>query len=383
MIKKGSLDLLASKNYKLTVCKSKDDIDKMIIEFDNFRRRIHYEAMDSSYLSLDFEFNKIKNGGRVIAIFQIKLSVSDKTQDDLIYLFYPPDLNEKSMLSLKNLLCSDNIIKILHGGESLDIPYLFENILISKEDKINFCKNLIDTKYLCEFIHFYKKSNDRCKIYYFLREFNVINDNVFELLQMNEEEMGPIWLINLDIKNLSENTIIYAACDVLYLDLLYLEIKKYLENQKIDEYINIIPEISSLVFLTKNKIDDMLTVVNSLNLNYFNIEKNEYIPNVTFYYFFEMYYYWVNDKLKKFHLILEINYFKKFFQLVIKLLVYLSLYDVFDKSEWINEFNYVESLINVEKELMQYSDSIALQSIYLEMKSSVKNDLQNYIRLKK
>ena len=35
MIKKGSLDLLASKNYKLTVCKSKDDIDKMIIEFDN------------------------------------------------------------------------------------------------------------------------------------------------------------------------------------------------------------------------------------------------------------------------------------------------------------------------------------------------------------
>ena len=96
-----------------------------------------------------------------------------------------------------------------------------------------------------------------------------------------------------------------------------------------------------------------------------------------------MYYYWVNDKLKKFHLILEINYFKKFFQLVIKLLVYLSLYDVFDKSEWINEFNYVESLINVEKDLMQYSDSIALQSIYLEMKSSVKNDLQNYIRLKK
>ena len=68
---------------------------------------------------------------------------------------------------------------------------------------------------------------------------------------------------------------------------------------------------------------------------------------------------------------------------MIKLLVYLSLYDVFDKSEWINEFNYVESLINVEKDLMQYSDSIALQSIYLEMKSSVKNDLQNYIRLKK
>ena len=366
---------LKNKIYEIITVKNKNEVESMINHFNNFRK-----IEGNKFIGLDFEFNSSPEGKK-IALFQINLQSNEKTSK--IYLFYPPDLNLNQMNNLVNLLIDVNIKKILHGAESLDIPYLFENILISKEDKINFCKNLIDTKYLCEFIHFYKKSNDRCKIYYFLREFNVINDNVFELLQMNEEEMGPIWLINLDIRNLSENTIIYAACDVLYLDLLYLEIKKYLENQKIDEYINIIPEISSLVFLTKNKIDDMLTVVNRLNLNYFNIEKNEYMSNVTFYYFFEMYYYWVNDKLKKFHLILEINYFKKFFQLVIKLLVYLSLYDVFDKSEWINGFNYVESLINIEKYLMQYSHSIALQSIYLEMKSSVKNDLQYYIRLKK
>ena len=56
------------------------------------------------------------------------------------------------------------MIKILHGGESLDIPYLFDQVLKDKKLIKSFCKNLFDTKYLCEYGHIEKGFNGKCSI---------------------------------------------------------------------------------------------------------------------------------------------------------------------------------------------------------------------------
>ena len=160
-------NIYENKDIQITVCKNNDDLNKMIKEF--------LLVKPDDLISLDFEFNQekllsgspsIKLGksinGRRIAIFQINIETKDKIN---IFLFYPPDLNANQKNDLIKFLTNDSK-KIIHGGESLDIPYLFTDLLVEYEDKNKFCKNLIDTKYLCEYKHLIEeKPEDKCKIY--------------------------------------------------------------------------------------------------------------------------------------------------------------------------------------------------------------------------
>ena len=78
--------------------------------------------------------------------------------------------------------------------------------------------NLIDTKYLCDYYH---RDNDiidkKCKIYYILHEMEVIDDKQLKWLEDNQNAMGPIYLVHIDIHNLSDEVLMYSACDTLYL----------------------------------------------------------------------------------------------------------------------------------------------------------------------
>ena len=200
------------KNYNINVVKDKKDLDIMIKYFEKF---IKANSNLNKHISLDFEFNS-SNEGKKIALFQINLEMDNI--DGMIFLFYPPDLNEYDNKVLKSLLTDPNIKKILHGAESLDIPYLFKNIMTTNKLRKDFCNNLYDTRYICEYYHLDNKlDNRKCKIYHILKEMEVIDNNQFEMLLKNEEDMGPIYLVDIDVRNLNNNTMLYSAFDVLYL----------------------------------------------------------------------------------------------------------------------------------------------------------------------
>ena len=112
------------KEYDITVVKTNKDVENMLKYFSIFIKL----KSRNKYAGLDFEFNSSPEGKK-IALFQINLE-SDESNAK-IFLFYPLDLNYKDMDILVELLTDVNIKKILHGAESLDIPYLFKNIFES------------------------------------------------------------------------------------------------------------------------------------------------------------------------------------------------------------------------------------------------------------
>ena len=274
-------------------------LEKYILEFILFK--------GYKLFGIDFEFNRINNI-RQIALCQINF-IKNKKSD--IFLFYPPNI--KKDIFKKLLIC--NCYKIFHGGESLDLPYLFDNI-IDKKNRNKFCNKLVDTRYLCEYYNYSK--NIKCRIYDLLLGMKVISKNKYDDLMRNDKLMGNIWDINIDINKDSfvknKELIKYCIYDVVYLPQLFNKFKKKLP----DNIINLIIELGCKVFILRyeNKLDLLYTEISKYNLNKYD--------NVLF-----------NDIYKKmFDIIMtnkiiynlyQINYFKKYIEINIKSLLYKKL----------------------------------------------------------
>ena len=153
------------------------------------------------------------------------------------------------------------MIKIIHGGESLDIPYLFDQVLKNKNLIYSFCKNLFDTKYLCEYAHIEKNMIGKCSIYYLLEEYKIVTHQKIVDLESIEEKTGPIYLINIDIHKMNFDIFRYSLYDVLFLPDL---IKKFLLKSQI--YTKLIPEISQIIFQYKRNIP-------SINFSFIQIKE--------------------------------------------------------------------------------------------------------------
>lgn len=290
----------------LVICKN-DKTNKLLEDY--IKEFINYKGY--KLVGIDFEFNRVKNK-RQIALCQINF-IKNKKSD--IFLFYPPNIKKEIF---KNLLISD-AIKILHGAESLDLPYLFDEI-ISKEDKDIFFHNLIDTRYLCEYYNSSNNIDGRCRIYDLLLNMKVINKKKYDYLMKNDSLMGNIWEINIDITKDSflknKQLIKYCIYDVLFLPQLY---NKFPKNEIYNE---IIPDIGNIVFMLRyeNKLDELFTDISKYNLN-------KYIDNFTFNDVYISTFEWImTDNL--IYNLYQINYFKKFIELLIKNI----LYNYLDKS---------------------------------------------------
>ncbi len=293
---------------KVIICKDEKTnklLEEYIINFISYK--------EYKLIGIDFEFNRKKNK-REIALCQINF-MKNKNMD--IFLFYPPNI-QKDLF--KKLLISD-CIKILHGSESLDLPYLFDNIIdINSRDK--FCNNLIDTRYLCEY---YNSENNtehvRCRIYDLLLNMKVISQKKYNKLMKNDELMGNIWEINIDVSKSSfinnKKLIKYCVYDVLYLPQLF---NKFPKNEI---YQNIIPELGCVVFILRyeNKLDKLYIDISSHNLKKYTINNTIYGTfNDVYIYVFE----WIMIDSFIYNLY-QINYFKKFIELLIKNILYNHL----------------------------------------------------------
>ena len=287
-------------------------------KMDRFLEKYILDYIDNKsgerIIGIDFEFNRVNNV-RQIALCQINFTINSKSD---IFLFYPPNID---INIFRKLLISDNIIKILHGSESLDIPYLYDNI-IRKEDRKNFCKNFFDTRYMCEYYNATNKVvNGRCRIYDLLLQMKVITQKKYDDLMKNDKMMGNIWDIFIDVRKLSNELAKYSIYDVLYLPQLY----KAFPSTDIYKYI--IPDIANLNFEIRyeKQLDELFTNISRHNLT--NLQLNLQLNQSLHLSFNEIYiivfgYLLTNEMFNNLY---KINYFRKFIEFIVKNILYNSL----------------------------------------------------------
>ena len=356
------------KEYDITVVKTNKDVENMLKYFSIFIKL----KSRNKYAGLDFEFNSSPEGKK-IALFQINLE-SDESNAK-IFLFYPLDLNYKDMDILVELLTDINIKKILHGGESLDIPYLFKNIFTDSKLRKQFCNNLFDTRYLCEYYHLENKIDAKCKIYSILRQMDVIDDDILNMLLKNEEDMGPIYLVDINVRNLDDNTMLYSAFDVLYLPAL---LTRFPDNYV---YNYLIPEITCFNYI--DRYEEIFTkpfseLVGRVNNYFIKIKDSNKEKNLKLVDIYQSYQNMIDDDEHIFSKLIYINYFKKFIKTYIKFIIYKNVFK--NNTVWENSENISNMTLEFQKEQYQFQRiklSKHFEIYFNKITSIIKNKLQS------
>jgi len=284
--------------------------DNMLEELNNF-----FNIMNNDkpfYLGIDFEFNRV-NDVRQVALIQLNY------MDEFIIMFDPSKINNKLKLKLKNIFFNTNCLKILHGAESLDIKYLFDDFFDNKMEKEKFTNNFYDTKFICEYLNIRDNiENKKCKIYLLILKFGLINENIYKNLIDNEEKMGPIYNIIVDVNDMSKELINYTLFDVFYLNTL---IKILLSKMNSDE-IKLINFFLHQTLLNKDKIDSDISLMNSYN-NFYILD---YLNNrYTVTYIIEYYTDILVTKKFNYNIINNIPFLKKILNMFLKKILITSL----------------------------------------------------------
>lgn len=326
-----------------------DNKNKMNIMIEKMKIFIKNQNKTKHYIGIDLEFNKVSKDTKDIALMQINME-NDKNEA-YIFLFKPSELDNNKKVLIE-LLTSPHIIKILHGSESLDIPYIFNELLVTKKNIDNFCSNFYDTKFLCEYYNIMNKIKKSCSIYSLLEDHNIITHKKVKELEANEKDMGSISELTIDIYNMNDNILKYALYDVIFLPQL---IKKLLSYG--DIYRHIIPDITHLVFKNKRNIEEDLQglekLINEQNNYFIKYEDKKFSLNIIY----EIFLY----QLFSFNDMIEINYFKNFFNIITKLIIYSNLnkyYTIYKSNnsiidkidytkylEWLSRYKYINKLI--------------------------------------
>lgn len=224
------------------------------------------------YIGIDYEYT-----ARKIQLAQLNFEHHEDLRS-IIMVVSPNDLKEIMMEHfVKLIICNRFIKKILHGSDSLDIPYMYEHMLANDPDKIiKFTKTLIDTRFLCEYYKLNKPNalDGRCSIYdsdnnsSAVFYFGVIDEqqqqNLAKLLM--EDLPAPndiVWRIS----KLNTSQLRYAVYDVLYLKWFYYRIIHLATEEVADDlakksvielYKKVLNELTSFSYLEKKNITYML-----------------------------------------------------------------------------------------------------------------------------
>lgn len=232
------------KGYKIHLIETSNKVNEFINYLIKFNE--DNKLKKNKFVSIDFEYTN-KN----IHLWQV--CFFNKNSDNIVYVIQSRLLDNFMEIIKKELLLS-KIIKIFHGGESLDFPYLFS---IIKEPKLiyKFLKTTFDTRFLCEYYKIIKNTNKLCNVYDAMLYFGAITQEKYDELQKINKKMGPIWRVNWNTIGKNINLLIYTVYDVVYLRKLLLKIhKKYKEENIIDDFYSL-QKINAYVLLKRNKIN--------------------------------------------------------------------------------------------------------------------------------
>lgn len=358
--------ILESNKYLVNKYMNNENTNIYIIKKNNFNFMKDYLnnlikklKKNNITFGLDFEFNKI-NDTRQVALFQLSIDY------DTIIMFNPLELTNELIKLIKSVLLDSNSIKIMHGSESLDYIYLFENFFTNFEEKKLFVNNFYDTKFLCEYENIlYKNENKKCKIYKLLLKNKVINEKIYDWLIKNEEKMGPIWNIIIDVNNMNESLIYYTLFDVFYLKNLFdsFKLKK--------DIIKPVSDILRIIFLYKNNIEINLRELNSYNINYV-LSFNQIISLNNIFIYYKG---WLNDSNNIINNSYQIPYFKKILDILLKKVIYINLskkYKIYEKKDRLSKLMY-SNLNNIDF----YKNFDEINNLFNILNEKMKKDL-NY-----
>lgn len=291
------------------------------------------------YIGLDFEFNE-----RKIALAQI--SFNQLRRHKYIFVLDPNLLTEYQINLMIKTIFTSNIQRIVHGSDSLDIPYIFENLFANDKDKIiKFVRTTIDTRFICEYYKVTSQFTDKkCSIYDALLFFKTITQKKYDDLIKNNSIMGPVQDINWNVKNMSSFHLKYAAYDVLFLRRFLSDMHKMAKKiGNIDRTMAYITTITKFTFLEKYNVISIIPetklIVDKINNYIIKIgEKNHTLISI------------YNDVITNMILpglelriadILNINYFKGYLTFIFKRIIYSILSDRYtiyiNKSDKYNE----------------------------------------------
>lgn len=287
----------------------------------------HYEAMYQRtnkytyFVGIDYEFNDKK-----IALCQICLFPNSSNK--YIWIFDPKELDtEQTSLLIKYLFTSKYIYKIFHGSDSLDIPYMFQELFSNDKNIIlKFIERVIDTRFNCEFQKYLCGYPDKkCSIYDALLYFGTIDQNKYNSLVHDNTSMDSIQNINWNVHDMSNYHLNYALYDVFYLRELLFDILRKAKKDNPSEYINIelIPEITRFIYLEKWNISNLLAElkIKTDTMNNYMVKYKTHLTLIGLYNNITKNMYLDNINLNLDHL-LNINYFKSSLVILFKYIVY-------------------------------------------------------------
>ena len=199
-------------------------------------------------------------------------------------------------------------------------------------------------------------------------ELNVINNKQYNMLLKNEEDMGPIYEIQIDVRKLDKHTMLYSAFDVLYLPTLL----KQFPDTKI--YMELIPQLTCFNFIDRyeeffskpfsellNKANNYFLKTSSSNLKLIDI--------------FNYYYYTREGILLN---LMEINYYKKFIETFIKFIVYKNIsnqFTVYMKNNIIADTS--DNLKELEKEFTKIHLPKQFENFFTNIRKEIKTEIIN------
>ena len=262
------------------------------------------------YIGIDYEFDKNKIALAQFGFYE-KIKDANHKYDGIIFITDPNEYNQKDNEIIINSIYTSNIWKILHGADSLDIPYIY-SFLKDKDSIIKFTSKMIDTRFLCEYSKITNKTeNNKCSIYDAMLYFNAISKSKYDELYELNKKMPPIYKISWKIDKISEINLKYAAYDVLFLRRFARKIlKKYTKND-----INFIIQLTHLIYYNKHLIKiDSIDFMN----NYYISINNKKILLIDI---FEN----LKKHFEKLNNILQIQYFKSTIVNIVKNILYYSI----------------------------------------------------------
>lgn len=295
-------------------------------------------------LGVDLEFNS-----KIIALIQLNFYYDGM---ETIFIIDPNRITDKTKkILIKRFFINKKIKKILHGADTLDIPRLITNIFNKDKYIKKFIKSYIDTKFLCEAITIKNNTTSKlCNYYDLIYNFNIIDKNKFDYLFENQQNIGPIKDVYIDINRLSNNLKIYVMYDVVYL----IDVYKYLRKE-LKKNLKLINEINQLIMFERFNIyftyNKYKTRIDESNINFIKYNNKNILLNNIF-----------NNNInnflkydKYFEYIFKINNFKKYLVFYFKIITFYVIKNkyryIYIKKDNISNTDYKDIYMIIFKQL--------------------------------
>jgi hypothetical protein len=288
-------------------------------------------------IGLDFEFNANKIALCQISFFPLK-------RMKYIFILDPKQLSDDEKKLFIYMIFISPIYRIVHGADSLDLPYIYNELFNNDTKKIlKFTESMIDTRFLCEYFKiFFDYTDKKCSIYDALLYFKVISNNTYTKLNKISDSMGHIQDVHWNVYKMSSFQLKYALYDVFYLKKFVLKIFKtgLYRNNELYQQLKYISSINRFICYEKYGVSNILETTKLIidPINNYIVESHtddtkktmitiydEIIKNIV-----------ISSTNMKISKLLGINNFKKSLTLLFKRIVYsviLNKYNVYENKK--------------------------------------------------